>query len=107
MRFSNTLILSDRKDALGTVGEVPPRQGRLGLVGSRVGALRLSRLIEHLVPLKHAACGLFDQVLLHALKELLGLWSPQYFGERIPMQTHLPGNLPELHAPETQVQDLK
>ena len=92
-------MLSHRKGALGLVSYVPLNRcvSILGLVPLPTDALlrvlRLSGVIEHLVLLNHVACGLFDQVLLHGLQELQGLWSPQYFGERIPMQTHLPGNL--------------
>ena len=95
------------------MGEVPLNRcvSILGSVplslGSLVGALRLNGLLDHPVLLKHVGSRLLHQFLLHGLHKSLDLWSPQYFGERIPMQTNLPGNLPELHAPETQVQDLK
>jgi len=106
-------MLCDRKDALGTVGEVPLNRcvSILGSVplptDSLLRVLRLSGLIEHFVPLKHVACGLFDQVLLHALKELLGLWFAECFGDGIPVQTQVMSNPPELHATQNQIKNLQ
>ena len=81
------------------MGKVPLNRyvSILGLVSlptdSLLRVLRLSRLIDHFVPRKHVAGGLFDQFLLHGLKELLHLWSLQNLRDCIPVQLHVPGNL--------------